>query len=147
MIIFSSYFIEFYTTYNATVAAKTGGGYGPKTVAMVITREGAPSSPPTMVELTTVTAYKINMTWEPPPNDALNGILRNFIIEWRTSGGSNNSSIRLNSDEHSYMLTNLKPFTKYEVRIAAITSARGPFSNWSAVRTAEAGKNYIEPSQ
>ena len=121
----------------------TGGGYGPRKVTMVITGEGPPSLPPTMVELTSVDAFQIHVTWNPPPEKSLHGILRNFAIEWRVSGEIV-SSMNLSADQNSHRLTNLKPFTEYDVRIAAVTVARGPFSDWSTSRTKEAGERYIE---
>ena len=121
----------------------TGGGDGPSEVTMVITAEGPPSLPPTMVELTSVDAFQIHVTWNPPSEKSLRGILRNFAIEWRVSG-ENVSSMNLSADQNSHQLTNLKPFTEYDVRIAAVTVARGPFSDWSTSRTKEAGEHYIE---
>ena len=121
----------------------TGGGYGPREVTMVTTGEGLPSLPPTMVKLTSVDAFEIQVTWNPPPEESLRGILQNFVIEWRASG-ENISSMILNADQNSHRLTNLKPFTLYDVRIAAVTVASGPFSDWYTNRTKEAGEHYIE---
>lgn len=121
----------------------TGGGYGPREVTMVTTGEGPPSLPPTMVELTSVNAFVIDVTWNPPPEESLHGNLQNFAIEWRASG-ENVSNTTLSADQNSHQLTNLKPFTEYDVRIAAVTVARGPFSDWSTSRTKEAGEHYIE---
>lgn len=136
-------FVDFNTPYNITVTTKTGGGYGPESVTMVTTLEGAPSSPPTIVELSSVSAFEITMTWRSPPTETLNGILRHYIIEWRGSGGDV-SNVTLSGNINTHRFTNLKPFTEYKVRIAAVTVARGPFSRWSTSRTNEYGKRLYE---
>ena len=137
-------FADFFTTYNVTVTPKTGGGYGPREVIMVTTGEGSPSLPPTIIMLTSVNAFEIHVTWNSPPEESLHGVLQNFTLEWRKTSEGNISNLTLGGDQNSHRLTNLKPFTEYDVRIAAVTVARGPFSNWSTSRTEEAGKNYIE---
>ena len=121
------------------MAAVTGGGHGLPTVTMVTTVEGPPSTPPTAIKLTSLSAVEIEMTWNSPSNESLNGILQNYLIEWRISEG-NVSNITLGSSANSHQFRNLKPFTEYDVRIAAITVARGPFSDWYTNRTKEAGK-------
>lgn len=122
---------------------RTGGGYGPKSVTTVTTGEGPPSSPPIALKLNSTSAYDINVTWRPPPNDTLNGILRNFTVEWRLNGGIHLGTKNLSGSERYHWLANLEPFTEYDVRIAAVTVAVGPFSNWSTVRTSEAGKECV----
>ena len=137
-------FVDFFTTYNVTVTPKTGGGYGPREVITVTTGEGPPSLPPTMVELTSVNAFEIHVTWNSPPEKSLHGVLRQFTLEWRRTRGGNSTNMTLDANQTSYRLTNLKPFTEYDVRIAAVTVDRGPFSNWSTNKTKEAGKHYRE---
>ena len=121
------------------MAAVTGGGHGLPTVTTVTTVEGPPSTPPMTIKLTSLSAFEIEMTWNSPSNESLNGILQNYIIEWRISGGSV-SNVTLGSSTNSHQFKNLKPFTEYNVRIVAITVARGPFSDWYTNRTKEAGK-------
>jgi len=133
--------VDYNTTYNVTVTPWTGGGSGPTAVSMVTTEEGPPSLPPTTIKLTAINGSMIRVSWQPPPQESLNGILRHFRLEWRTNKG-NISSITLGGHRHSHRLTNLKPFTEYDVRIAVVTVAKGPFSNWTTNRTKEASENY-----
>lgn len=101
-----------------------------------------PGSPPTMVMFTFVSASEIHITWKSPSSESLNGVLRSYIIQWRLSDGNNISNVTVNGSKTSHKLTTgLMHFTEYDVRVAAVTVAVGPFSNWSTIRTNETGKN------
>ena len=124
-----------------TVSPVTGVGTGPKTVAMVTTGEGPPSSPPTMIVFTFVSSSEIHVAWTSPQNKNLNGVLRHFIVQWRESSKEKIRNKTVSGNKSSHELTGLKHFTEYDIRIAAVTVARGPFSNWFTIRTNETSKS------
>jgi len=76
--------------------------------------------------------------WESPPEKTHNGILRDYILQWKSTDGVNNRTISAN--DNSYNITGLTPYTEYSISIAAMTVASGPFSDEVMIRTQEDGK-------
>ena len=68
---------------------------------------------------------------QPPPESLRNGLIESYRLQYRPTDSSNSFySIDLPGNTTSYILTNLRENTPYEIRIAANTSAgRGPFTD------------------
>lgn len=83
------------------------------------------------------------MSWEPPADEQINGIIVLYII--RVVPVSGGATLYYNSSVPRVTLTSLRPYTVYQCYIAAETSAgRGPFSSALTVETDEAGMHKIE---
>ena len=96
----------------------------------------APSSPPTSFEASVINATAFLLSWEPPPRESQNGIIRQYIIELQTE--ELQESITITSIETNITITNLRPYTLYECKVAAETISVGP-SSIVQVRTLQAG--------
>lgn len=77
------------------------------------------------------------MSWEPPPQENQNGIIRQYIIELHTAELEDN--ITITSIETNATITNLHPYTLYEFTVAAETILVGPSSPVQLARTHQAG--------
>lgn len=84
-----------------------------------------------------INATAIFLSWEPPPSENRNGIIRQYIVELHAAELYEN--ITVTSMERSVTLTNLRPYTLYECRVAAETILVGPPSSVQHARTHEAG--------
>ncbi|XP_065905888.1 receptor-type tyrosine-protein phosphatase F-like isoform X2 [Dysidea avara] len=137
--------LTYFTQYNITVAPKTGGGLGPKVSTQVMSGEGPPSSPPTL-NVSSVSSHVIQVKWESPPKESLNGKLNSFIIQWRSQDDVYNKTV--SSEDRSHNITGLTPYTEYNISIAAMTVAPGPFSDETMFKTPEFSPSpvrHIEP--
>ena len=102
----------------------------------------APSSPVQNNSVGLTTSTSISLTWEPPADDQINGIIVLYIIRVVPVNGG--ATLYYNSSTTSVTLTSLSPYTTYECYIAAETSAgRGPFSSALTVQTDESGIRII----
>ena len=82
----------------------------------------------------------IHLSWEPPPPQHQNGIIRQYLIELSTPELDNN--ITIVSTRRSVTITNLHPYTLYECTVAAQTVGVGTRSGVEMARTHEAGNHY-----
>ncbi len=100
------------------------------------------SSPPLDVQVMTAGPTSLNVTWKPPREIDINGILTNYTIEYYIideESSSRNSSI-IPSTVFNLLLESLDNFTTYNVSVLASTLVgRGP-SNERTQTTAENGE-------
>ena len=57
--------------------------------------------------------------------------------------GENNKTKTINSDHKEATLTDLRPFTAYEIKVAAATNFTGNYSDPVNVTTKEGGKTIV----
>ena len=98
----------------------------------------APSSPPEKLTSGIVTSTSITLTWQPPPLESQNGIIRSYeivLVETETATTS-----AYNTTETTMTISSLHPYYVYECRVAAVTDATGPFSDPLSVQTLQAGR-------
>ena len=124
-------YVGFYTNYIASVYAVSGGGSGPVNSRSFTSQEGPPSSPPQNVMTTVRDSQSITITWSPPPVNARNGVIRSYNVT------VNERSTRVDCCLH--METGLTPYTNYSVRVAAVTTEQGVFSDTVTKQTDIAG--------
>ena len=105
----------------------------------------APSTSPTLVSVTVLGSTLITMSWIPPqPLSAINGIIREYsVVIEDVQAGEMKSFIALAS---SINITNLKPFTEYSCRVAAVTVSAGPHSSSVNITTYQDGKKTVKAS-
>ena len=101
----------------------------------------APSSSPEKVTSGTVTSTSIILSWQPPPLESQNGIIRSYeiiLVELETG-----TTFLYNTTETTITISSLHPYYVYEYRVAAVTVATGPFSDPLSVQTLPAGKTRL----
>ncbi|XP_065834466.1 receptor-type tyrosine-protein phosphatase delta-like [Oscarella lobularis] len=119
-----------YTTYGVRVAAKTVDRGPYSVVRNFRTAQGAPGS------VGNVNAIEkpdsVELKWSKPTVE--NGVIQKYKIEWRKKGESSQSNS--STEDTTYTISGLTPYTKYEIRVVAYTVKEGP-GNWKGVTTAE----------
>ena len=98
----------------------------------------APSAAPSAVILQSYTSQSITLSWESPPEEDINGVLRQFII--RIFEHETGNVFAETSDNEQTTLLDLHPYYTYSVAVAAQTVSTGPFSNSITIQLAEDGK-------
>lgn len=97
----------------------------------------APSQPPEMLTLVDITSHTVTVTWQPPPLDSHNGVIRGYTV--RIILDSNNDLSLFNVTGSIITIPDLHPYSSYDVAVAAFTTDRGPFSNVLSLTSSEAG--------
>lgn len=105
-------------------------------VLTITTKEAAPEGPPLDMQLESLTAHSIRVTWKPPKPDLTNGVLRGYTVSYREYNPADKQfrqwhrlSMNATREVESVVLSNLKPSTKYGVLVQAKTNAGvGPAS-------------------
>ena len=133
-------------TYNCLIVAFTVGD-GPNATVSVVTQEDgeaqaakplgteiniavfsfvAPSSPPQAVVTSVLDSTSIFVSWNPPPQEMQNGIIRGYslLVENEATG----EVLSFSTQSTSHTVSGLRPYTSYNCKVAAITVATGPFS-------------------
>lgn len=101
----------------------------------------APSTAPSPLVLHDYTSQSINLVWESPPEEDINGILRQFVI--RVVEHETGRIFTNTSSYEQITLLDLHPYYTYSVSVAAETIDTGPFSNNITIQLAEEGKRSI----
>ncbi|KAM6293009.1 phosphatidylinositol phosphatase PTPRQ [Porphyrio hochstetteri] len=107
-----------YTNYKMRVAASTTIGesaLSEENDVFVRTPEDEPESPPQNVELINVTATEINLRWLPPEQP--NGLITHFEVLYSDS----NDLFIKNASSTSISLSEMKPYTLYNITVRAFT--------------------------
>ncbi|XP_032682299.1 uncharacterized protein LOC116849327 isoform X2 [Odontomachus brunneus] len=103
-----------YTTYMLYVTVLTKFGEGTSSdVLYNTTLEDAPSTPPQDLQVVNVTNTTISLQWKQPKE--MNGVLRYYEVQY------NNGQKQLRVEELSIELTNLDPYTIYNISVRACT--------------------------
>ena len=98
----------------------------------------APTAPPSNFVVGETTPTSAVLTWDPPPIDQQNGVIRYYIIDCNQAG--NGSNVTETSNTTEITLQNLLPFFQYRCTVAAFTVAIGPLSGVLTFRLPEAGR-------
>lgn len=101
-----------------------------------------PGEPPRSVTAVNSSSTSILVTWEPPREEVIFGILRAFEIRYYiTSQPENISSLNnIPATQRMFNITELLEFTNYSVEVSAVTIGNGPFSDPVTVITDEDSK-------
>ena len=98
-----------------------------------------PSAVPQNVTIELVLSRSFTISWQPPADEDQNGLITHYTV--LTTDLATDDTTVLNTTDTISIVSDLIPFTTYEVTVAAHTSAgRGPFSVTQTVQTLEAGK-------
>ena len=88
-----------------------------------------------------VDSTTVSLSWNPPPPETQNGVIRKYIIE-ATETDTDREYV-WESISNNIVIHSLHPFYTYEFIVAAYTVERGPFSYIVTLQTSQDGKaNY-----
>ena len=102
-----------------------------------------PSQAPSNFSVTARTSTSIEASWQLPPADSRNGIIRGFKMFYKKKGSAGSSTQRkINSiSTRTQVVTGLEKYTEYEFQVLAFTSVGdGPNGTLMSVQTNEDGK-------
>ena len=104
----------------------------------------APSGRPYNISVTDITSNSISISWTAPDPSQRNGIIRRYFIYLTAKDHSFTTiTYSTSASSTSYNLTDLNPYTSYQIKVAAITISPGPNSTAETIRTGEAGMTLL----
>ncbi|KAH7976853.1 hypothetical protein HPB52_020648 [Rhipicephalus sanguineus] len=129
--------LDTFTQYLVSLQVFNPAGRGPAVVVPVMTDEGVPS-PPVNVTAVGVTDKKVLLKWREPEKP--NGVLQGYHVYFQPSrNGSAQQQRRTVSHPQpiqEYALTNLRPFSYYDIWVRAFTQKHlGESSNLLKIQT------------
>ncbi|KAL1481209.1 hypothetical protein MTO96_034604, partial [Rhipicephalus appendiculatus] len=129
--------LDTFTQYLVSLQVFNPAGRGPAVVVPVMTDEGVPS-PPVNVTAVGVTDKKVLLKWREPEKP--NGVLQGYYVYFQPSrNGSAQQQRRTVSHPQpiqEYALTNLRPFSYYDIWVKAFTQKHlGESSNLLKIQT------------
>ena len=98
----------------------------------------APSAAPSNLQVISISSSSLHFQWNPPPLEHRNGIIRRYVLFLLQLNSE--TRVQQSSLTESITFSNLKPYTTYRCKVAAYTTALGPFSSEVQNRTHEDGK-------
>ncbi|XP_041942102.1 protein sidekick-1 isoform X2 [Alosa sapidissima] len=133
-----------WTQYEIQVAAYTGAGLGVFSLPVTeYTLQGVPTAPPQGVEATAVNSTTIRFTWNPPPQQFINGINQGYkLMAWPEHSPEAMTVATITPDYHGTRhigyINGLKKFTWYLTSVLCFTTpGNGPRSVPRLVQTHE----------
>ncbi|XP_062868629.1 protein sidekick-1 isoform X2 [Trichomycterus rosablanca] len=133
-----------WTQYEIQVAAYTGAGLGVFSQPVSeYTLQGVPTAPPQDVEAVAVNSTTIKFTWNPPPQQFINGINQGYkLMAWPEHSPDAITVVTITPDYHGTRhlgyISGLKKFTWYLTSVLCFTTpGNGPRSTSKLVQTHE----------
>ncbi|KAL4658231.1 protein sidekick-1-like [Arapaima gigas] len=133
-----------WTQYEIQVAAYTGAGLGVfSRPVMEYTLQGVPTAPPQNVEAKALNSTTVKFTWNPPPQQFINGINQGYkILAWPEQSPEALTVVTITPDfhgaRHSGCIVGLRKFTRYLTSVLCFTTpGDGPRSPPQLVQTHE----------
>ncbi|XP_068727789.1 uncharacterized protein [Montipora capricornis] len=133
-----------FTEYEFQLLAYTSVGDGPNSsVQWVKTMEDAPSKPPSGFIVNVSTSSSVTASWQLPPADSRNGIIRGFKLFINRKETGDKPDVQLidvsKTSVYTKTITGLQESTEYELQVLAYTSAGDGPKSFVHVKTKEAG--------
>uniref|UniRef100_A0A4W6FW39 Sidekick cell adhesion molecule 1 n=1 Tax=Lates calcarifer TaxID=8187 RepID=A0A4W6FW39_LATCA len=133
-----------WTQYQIQVAAYTGAGLGVYSSPVTeYTLQGVPTAPPQEVEVVAINSTTIRFTWNPPPQQFINGINQGYkLLVWPEQSPEDIIVVTITPDypgsRHTGLVSGLKKFTWYfGATLCFTTPGDGPRSPPTLVQTHE----------
>ena len=99
----------------------------------------APSDAPTSIQGIPLNATTLFMLWQAPQSHHHNGIITAYHVLLREVQTDSTALHVLTSNTTSTVISDLHPSYQYEVQVAAVTVAIGPYSNTAVIQLPESG--------
>ncbi|XP_071439149.1 cell adhesion molecule Dscam2-like [Hetaerina americana] len=106
-----------FTRYSLVVLSINSLGSGPQSEPVnAYTLEDVPSTPPQDVRCTAFTSQSLQVSWDPPPENHIHGLLKGYKVIWESS---------------EVVEASLKPETKVTTASSVVVHGLEKFSNYS----------------
>ncbi|MED6283407.1 Protein sidekick-1, partial [Characodon lateralis] len=133
-----------WTQYQIQVAAYTGAGLGVYSVPVTeYTLQGVPTAPPQEVEVVAINSTTIRFTWNPPPQQFINGINQGYkLLVWPEQSPEEVRVVTITPDypssRHTGFVSGLRKFSwYYGSTLCFTTPGDGPRSAPTLLQTHE----------
>ncbi|XP_029008126.1 protein sidekick-1-like isoform X2 [Betta splendens] len=133
-----------WTQYQIQVAAYTGAGLGVYSSPVTeYTLQGVPTAPPQEVEVVAINSTTIRFTWNPPPQQFINGINQGYkLLVWPEQSPEDVTVVTITPDypgsRHTGLVSGLRKFTWYfGSTLCFTTPGDGPRSPPTLLQTHE----------
>ncbi|XP_073323462.1 protein sidekick-1 [Pagrus major] len=133
-----------WTQYQIQVAAYTGAGLGVYSSPVTeYTLQGVPTAPPQEVEVLAINSTTIRFTWNPPPQQFINGINQGYkLLVWPEQSPEDVKVVTITPDypgaRHTGLVSGLRKFTWYfGSTLCFTTPGDGPRSTPTLLQTHE----------
>lgn len=123
--------------YIFRMAVKSRAGFSEEAVQEYMIPEEAPRGYPRLTDPSNITSVSVQLNWLPPVLAEQNGAITKYTLSyWVADSPGTMLEMDLQPSDSSFLLSNLKPNTVYEVKIRAHTSkGPGPYSPSVQYRT------------
>jgi len=98
----------------------------------------APSGPPQRISAVALSPRRIQINWSQPLSEEQNGIIRSYTVNITVA--ETDRHIQLTTNNTTITAEGLHPYYNYHISVAAVTTARGPYSVNQVVQTPQDGK-------
>ena len=141
-----NYFPDPGVWYLFKVSTETKVGWSPERSLWVQIPPGPPSGPPLEVRASAHSSTRVRVTWKEPDEWKRNGPLAGYSVVYNPLYRRVKALVKnvTNPNHTRTMLTNLKMFTDYEIRVRALgVKGPGPLSPSVVIKTKEGCKYEI----
>ncbi len=98
----------------------------------------APVGSPVSLEVVSTSAASVTLSWSPPPELQLNGVLRHYILIIQELDSGRN--VTLMSTDSLIVLSDLHPFYSYAIAVCPVTVDTGPCANFEPLQLPQDGR-------
>ena len=102
----------------------------------------APSGPPLNISVDILSSSSMNVAWSPPMQELQNGIIVHYLVSIQTG----DSKMTVETNVPYLTIEELHPHYTYELSVAAVTVASGPFSNTTSFTMPQDGRLKCAPN-
>lgn len=106
----------------------------------IIITSTEPTAAPQNISFASRNASSITLSWNPPPFEHQNGLIRSYAIIVTHLNSGSQWQITTNSSITNYTVGGLQPFMNYTFSLAAETIDLGPYSISVTIGTVEGGQ-------
>ena len=110
----------------------------------ILSLPAAPTAPPSTPQVSELTAQSFNLIWQPPPFEATNGEIRQYILAIVEVETELTFEVTANSTQ--MIVGSLHPHYNYLCKVQAVTVDSGPFSEIISVHLLESGTRLMYSS-
>ncbi|EAT34335.1 AAEL013409-PA [Aedes aegypti] len=114
-----------YTRYTIVASAFNQVGSGPQSEPVTAqTMEDVPSKPPEDIRCSSTSSTSIKVSWQPPPQQHMNGLLQGYTVYYESVSEESISNGDMETRKTSSLiasLTSLRKFSNYSVQVLAYT--------------------------
>ena len=98
----------------------------------------APLGSPVSLEILSTLSTSVMLSWRPPPEGQLNGVLRHYVLNVRELDSGRNFTLM--SIDSMIVLRDLHPFYSYTIAVCPVTVDIGPCAYFEPIQLPQDGK-------